>query len=141
MQEFDLDFVSEKSNRLVVFVELMLDLPNMEKYEINEDSFVDGHIFLIFTANPWYGDIIIYLHTLKVPPHLSLDECLRLKHNANNCLIIGGKLYCRGVDSILRQCLTHEEAEMVLKFFHGGTFGGHLSRLATTKKILIVVYY
>ena len=30
--------------------------------------------FFISTLDPWYGDIIVYLQTLKVPTHLSRDE-------------------------------------------------------------------
>ena len=44
---------------------------------------------------------------------------------------IGDTLYRRGVDSVLRRCLTHEEAEIVLNDSHSGACGGHLSRLAT----------
>ena len=41
--------------------------------EVYEDSFFNEHIFLISTVDPWYGDIIVYLKTLKVPTHLSRD--------------------------------------------------------------------
>ena len=38
----------------------------MEENVANEeDSFLDEYIFLISTSNPWYGDILVYLHTLK----------------------------------------------------------------------------
>ena len=50
-------------------------------------------------------------------------------------------LYLRGVDSILRCCLTHEEDEVVLNDSHGGACGGHLSRLSTAQKILRVGYF
>ena len=73
LQEFDLEFVSEKLKKSLVFVELMSDLPSLDEDEIHKDSFLDERIFLISTAHPWYGDIIIYLYTLKVPPHLSWD--------------------------------------------------------------------
>ena len=49
-------------------------------------------------------------------------------------------LYHRGVDSILRRCLTHDEAEVVLNDFHGGACGGHLSGLSTSQKILRACY-
>ena len=45
-------------------------------------------------------------------------------------------LYRRGVDSILRRCLTHEEAKVVLNDFYGGACGGHLSGLSTAQNIL-----
>ena len=70
-------------------------------------------------------DIIIYLQTLKVPTHLSQDERQRLRHISKNYLIVDNTLYRRGVDSILRRCLTHEEAELMLNDCHGGACGGH----------------
>ena len=71
LQEFDLEFVSEKSNKSLIFAELISDFPNLDEGEVHEDSLIDEHIFLISTADPWYGDIIVYLKTLKVPTHLS----------------------------------------------------------------------
>ena len=50
-------------------------------------------------------------------------------------------LYCRGVDSILRRCLTHEDAELVLNDCHEGVCGGHLSGLSTAQQILRVGYF
>ena len=69
--------------------------------------------------DPWYGDIIVYLQTLKVPPHLSRDERRQLCHVAKNYLIVGDALYYLGVDSISHQCLNHEEGEAMLNDFHG----------------------
>ena len=74
LQEFDLEFVSAKSKKSLIFAELISDFPSVEGEEVYEDTFVDEHIFLISTLDPWYGDIIIYLQTLKVPTHLSQDE-------------------------------------------------------------------
>ena len=73
LQEFDLEFISVKSKKLLIFAELILDLPNLDEEEAYEDSFVDEHIFLISTTEPWYGDIMVYSKILKVPTHLSLD--------------------------------------------------------------------
>ena len=56
-------------------------------------------------------------------------------------MIIGDALYRRGVDSILRRCLTLEEAEAVLNDCHSGAYGGHLSGLAIAQKILRVGYF
>ena len=78
----------------------------------------------------------MYLQTVKFPSTFSKDERRKLRHLAKNYLIIGDDLYRRGVDSILRRCLTLEEAEAVLNDCHSGACGGHLSGLATTQKIL-----
>ena len=61
LQEFDLEFVSAKSKKSLVFVESMLDFPSLDKVEFHEDSFIHEHIFLISTVDPWYGDIIVWL--------------------------------------------------------------------------------
>ena len=50
-------------------------------------------------------------------------------------------LYHRGVDSIFRRCLTHEEAKVVLNDCHGGVCGGHLSGISTTQKNLRAGYF
>ena len=60
---------------------------------------------------------------------------------SKNYLIVDNTLYRRGVDSILRCCLTHEEAEVVLNYCHGGVCGGHLSGLSTAQNILRVGYF
>ena len=65
LQEFDLDFQSAKSKKSLVFAELIAEFPTEEDVVTKEDSFPDEHIFLISTSDPWYGDILIYLQTLK----------------------------------------------------------------------------
>ena len=106
-------------------MELISDFPSEEEEEVCEDTFVDEHIFLISTLGPWYGDIIIYLQTLKVPTHLSWDEWRPLRHVSKNYLIVDNTLYHHEVDSILHHCLTHEEVELVLNDCHGEACGGH----------------
>jgi hypothetical protein len=89
---------------------------------------------LIASLDPWYGDILVYLQTLKCPTSASRDEHRRIRHQAKNYLILDDTLYRRGVDCILHRCLTHEEAVIMLNDCHTGACGGHLSGLATTQK-------
>ena len=136
-----MDFQSAKSKKSLVFVELIEELPTEENVAVEDDLFLDEHIFLISTSNPWYGDILIYLHTLKYPATSSREERRKLRLHAKNYLIIGDTLYRQGVYSILRHCLTHEEAEIVLNDSHSGACWGHLSGLATAQKILRAGYF
>jgi hypothetical protein len=43
---------------------------------------------------------------------LSREDRRCIRHHVKHYLIIGDTLYCRGIDSILRRFLTHDEAEM-----------------------------
>ena len=71
LQEFVLEFVSAKPKKSLVFAELISYFPSETEELVCEDKFFDEHIFLISTLDPWYGDIIIYLQTLKTTTHLS----------------------------------------------------------------------
>ena len=74
LQDFDLDFQSAKSKKSLVFAELIAEFPTEEDVVIEDDSFPDEHIFLISTSDPWYGDILIYLQTLKYATTCSWEE-------------------------------------------------------------------
>eukprot|EP00253_Pinus_taeda_P007345 PITA_07345 len=140
LQEFDLEFLSAKSKKSMVFAKLISELPCGED-TFYEKIFPDEHLFLISSLDSWYGDIIIYLQTSKFPSTFSKDEHRKLRHQAKTYVIIGDTLYRRGVDSILRCCLTLEEAESVLNDCHSGACGGHLSGLATAQRILCAGYF
>jgi hypothetical protein len=141
LQEFDLDFASAKSKKSLVFSELISDFPRLDEDVIHVDLFVDEHIFLISSSDPWYGDIFLYLQTLKFTQYLSRDDQRLVRYQSKKYTIIDDTLYRRGIDSILRRCLTHKEAELVLNDRHKGVCGGHLLRLATTQKILRASYF
>jgi hypothetical protein len=141
LQEFDLDFVSAKSKKSLVFVELISELPVESGDVVPEESPIRGDMFFIASLDPWYGDILIYLQNLKCPTSSSRDERRRIRHQAKNYLILDDTLYQRGVDCILHRCLTHEEVVIVLNDCHTGACGGHLSGLATTQKILREGYF
>ena len=96
LQEFDLDFQSTKSKKSLFFAELIAKFLVEEDVAIEEDSFPDEHIFLISTSDPWYRDILIYLHNLKYLPAFLREEQRKLRVHAKNYLIIGDTLYRRG---------------------------------------------
>jgi hypothetical protein len=61
LQEFDLDFVSSKSKKSLVFAELISELLVESGDVVPEELPIRGDIFLIESSDPWYGDILIYL--------------------------------------------------------------------------------
>jgi hypothetical protein len=74
LQEFHLNFSSAKYKKFLVFPELILNFPQLDEDVIHNNSFKDGHIFLISSLDPWYRDILIYLQTLKFSQDLSRDD-------------------------------------------------------------------
>jgi len=74
LQEFDLDFTFVKSKKSLVFAELIFDFPWLDEDVVHVDSFVDEHISLVSSSDPWYRDIFVYLQTLNFPQHLSRDD-------------------------------------------------------------------
>ena len=132
LQEFELEFAKSTSKKSLIFAELICDLLRTTETIEPFDSFLDESLFLISATDPWYGDIILYLQTLRYHPIASRDECRRVLHRAKSYLILNDTLYRHVVDSILRRCLTHEEAEIVLNDYHSRACGGHLSGLATS---------
>jgi len=136
LQEFDMEFTKSKSKKSLVFEELLCNLPSSSNDSTSKASIVDESLFLISSSNPWYGDILIYLQTQTFRPNTSRSEQRRTRYEAKDYMIVGDTLYHRGVDTVLRGCLTHEEAEKFLNDRHSGACGGHQSSYATTQKIL-----
>eukprot|EP00253_Pinus_taeda_P032457 PITA_32457 len=136
LQDFDRQFTKSKSKKSLVFTELLCDLPSSSNDLTSKASIVDETLFLISSSNPWYGDIIIYLQTQTFRPNTSRFEQRHIRYQAKDYMIVGDTLYCRGVNTVLRRCLTLEEAEKFLNDCHLGVCGGHQSSYTTTQKIL-----
>ena len=110
LQEFDLEFSKATSKKSLVFAELMCDIPYASMESELSDSFPDEFLLLISTTNPWYGYLLIYLQTQIFQPNLSCDDRRHIRHHAKHYLILNDTLYRHGIDTILRWCLIHEEA-------------------------------
>eukprot|EP00253_Pinus_taeda_P008763 PITA_08763 len=141
LQEFDMEFTKSKSKKSLVFSELLCDLPSSSNDLTSKASIVDESLFLISLSDPWYGDILVYLQTQNLRPNTSLSEHQHTQYQAKEYLIIGNTLYHRGVNTVLRRFLTHEEVKSVLNDCHSGACGGHLSGYAIAKKILRAGYF
>ena len=141
LQEFDLEFAKATSKKSLVFAEIMCDLPCASTKSEPSDSFSDEFLFLLNTTDPWYWDLIIYIQTQIFQPNISRDNRHHICHHAKYYLILNDTLYRHGIDSILRRCLTHEEAKQVLNDCHSGACGSHLSGMAIAQKILRAGYF
>lgn len=74
LQEFDIEFISAKSKKSLVFMELILEIPRVDQEEPSKEDILDDHLFFIDSLNPWYENILVYLQTMWYPPNLSHEE-------------------------------------------------------------------
>eukprot|EP00253_Pinus_taeda_P025138 PITA_25138 len=130
-----------KSKKSLVFAKLLCSLPSTSTPSRSDDHIPDESLFFISTLDPWYGDIIVYLQTSSFRPDFSKDARRWICHHSQPYRIIGDTLYHLDADSVLRRCLTFEEAERVLNDCHYGACGGHMSGYATAQKILRADYF
>ena len=77
-----MDFVSIKSKNLLVFAELISEVSVESSDIMPEESPIKGDIFMITYSDPYYGDILVYLQTLKCPASVSRDEHQQIHHQA-----------------------------------------------------------
>jgi hypothetical protein len=130
LQEFDLEFTKAKAKKSLVFAELICALPRTDENIKPRYSLPDESLFLISTSDRWYRDILLYFQTQLFQPNISHEERKRIRHHSRCSIILGATLYHRGIDTILRRCITHKEAKRILNDCHLGAYGGHLSRMA-----------
>ena len=119
----------------------MCDLPHITEDTQPLDLLPDESMFLINMFDPWYGDLILYLHTQIFRPNATQDEHRHILHHAKSYIIINDTLYHHGIDAILWHWLTHEEAEIVLNVCYSRACGGHLSGRPTIQNILHAGYF
>ena len=118
LSKFDLIFSTPKAKKSLVFVELMAGLPRVYQLLQELESLPDDSLFLIASSDPWYEDILVYLQIQCFWPSSMKDDQQQLCHLAQHYLIIGDSLDHRGIDTVLRQCVTHEEAELIMNDCH-----------------------
>jgi hypothetical protein len=141
LQEFDLEFEKSKSNKSLLFSKMICDLPSFESEILIEESIPDECFFLIISSDLRYKHIIIYLQTHTFRLDLYSIEHHHIRYQAHQYIVIYDTLYRRGVYSIFRRCLTHEEAERALNDCHVGACGGHMFGYATAQKMLRAGYF
>jgi len=71
-----------KSKKSLVSVELILETMIESGNDFSEESLINGDLFLIASLDPWYGDILVYIHTLNFPSSATLDENQWIHHQA-----------------------------------------------------------
>ena len=104
MQEFDITIIDKPGKENVV-TDFLYRLHTLDDLAAIDDSFLDEHLFLLITQNPWYADIANYLTTGRTPPHFSAKERRLLAEKSFNFSWISRFMFYTGLDQVTRRCL------------------------------------
>nr|XP_004499872.1 uncharacterized protein LOC101505881 [Cicer arietinum] len=116
-------------------------LSRLEKVEENEDirpirdQFADEHIFAI-TMVPWFTDFANFKVGGTIPSDFTYQQQKKFIHDAKFYVWDEPFLYKRGVDGLLRRCVSEEEQEKVMWHCHDSEYGGHFSGDRTAARVL-----
>jgi hypothetical protein len=69
-------------------------------------------------------------------PDISRVDLCRIRYQTRQYIILGDTLYRRGIDYVLRRCLTYDKAEKDLNDCYSRACGDHMSGCATAQNIL-----
>ena len=87
----------------------------------------------------WTTPLISYLKTGVLPDRN--DATRKLKVQASRFVLIKDVLYKRGFSQPYLRCLSHEEADYVLREVHEGIYGNHSWARSLVHKLIRVGYY
>ena len=104
------------------------------------DSFPDANLFVVNVISKDYADLIQYLTHHTFPPHFTNKMKIQLVHKSAPYTLIGGVLYKKGRDEILRQCIFQSEVDTILEGCHLDSCGGHFAGDNTARKALIILH-
>ena len=93
------------------------------------DDLLDADLFLIQVtkSNDWYEQMLNYLAEGIFPEGMTKDHMRKLVLRSVTYSVIGGYLYKRGVDHVIKRCIPDSQQAVVLTEAHAGSFGGHFS--------------
>ncbi|XP_073225623.1 uncharacterized protein [Cicer arietinum] len=135
LQEFDIEIQDKKGLENTVADHLS----RLEKVEEDDntrpirDQFADEHIFTIIKA-PWFADFANFKVGEAIPSDFTYQQRKKFIHDAKFYVWDEPFLYKRGVDGLLRRCVTEEEQEKVLWHCHDSDNKGHFSGDRTAAK-------
>ena len=138
--EFDYT-IQYKPRKMNLQVDHLSRLSTETRIEEMDDEFLDGRLFAVQKVPLWYSYIAEFLSTQAFPTNLDRNERRKIRVNSTNFAIIANKLYQRGIDGILRQCVDYTEVPNILEACHDSAYRGHFSGRLTGQKILRAGYY
>lgn len=140
LQEFDMEIVDRKGTENQVADHLSrLENQKTEDQTIH-DEFPDERLFEVTTL-PWYADIVNYLSSKFLPPHLNYQQKKKFFSDLKYFLWEDPLLFKICADGIIRRCIPSQEVSSILTHCHKGPTGGHFGASRTAAKVLQSGFY
>lgn len=117
--------VEYKSGRMHLQADHLLRLTEHVEVEPVDDRLVNDNIFMITVKPKWYAGIVEFMTTQKLPENWSREEKRKVRINSRHFLVMGNRLFRRGVDVILRRCVSKTEVESILIACNDSACGGY----------------
>ncbi|XP_072073988.1 uncharacterized protein [Arachis hypogaea] len=137
LQEFNIE-IKDRSRAENKVVDHLSRIPygkdEAQQFEVNE-SFPDEQLMMI-QESPWFADIANFKAIGELPTNINKYMRRKLLNDAKHYIWDEPYLFKKGVDGILRRCISQEEGQEVFWQCHGSTYGSHFSGERTTAKVL-----
>ena len=140
LEEFDYKVVY-KPGRLNVQANLLSRLYDTLDTMHVDDDLPDAMLFAICVVPTWYEHMAELLGTLVMPEGLDKQQRRKVRANCHYYALVGGTLYRRGVDGMLRRCVMLDEVRPILIASHDSLCGGHFAGRVTAQKALRLGYF
>nr|XP_027188638.1 uncharacterized protein LOC113785794 [Cicer arietinum] len=137
LQEFDIEIRDKKRSENTVADHLtrLENIKEDEDIRPIQDQFADEHTFAIVMAH-WFADNANFKVGEAIPSDFTYQQRKKFIHDAKFYVWDEPFLYKRGVDGLLRRCVSEEEQEKVLWHCHDSDYGGHFSGDRTAARVL-----
>ena len=87
----------------------------------------------------WTTSLIVYLKSGILPNGKDAER--KLKVQASRFVLIRDVLYKRGFSRLYLRCLSHDEADYVMREVHEGIYGNHSGAQSLVHKLIQAGYY
>ncbi|XP_016207858.1 uncharacterized protein LOC107648548 [Arachis ipaensis] len=97
------------------------------------ETFPDEQLFMI-QRDPWFANIANYKAMRFIPKEYTKQQVKKILTDDKYYLLEILYLFKRCSDEIIRHCVSDEETQQILWYFHGSEYGSHFSGESTATK-------
>lgn len=106
-----------------------------------DDRFRDDNLLVVIAQTEWYSDFVEFLTTQQLVRDWTKEDRKKMRINIKHYGVIWHKLFRKGLDRLLRYCVSEMKVFFIFAACHDSACGGHFSGLLTGQNILRTGYF